>query len=69
MRRIILMMDFARIWREMPKIVYSRTLERAGWSTTIEREVVVDEIMELKSRPDGDLVLGGADLVRPARAP
>jgi dihydrofolate reductase len=56
------MVEFARIWRDMPKIVYSRTLERAGWNTIVVREVVADEIMELKAQPGGDLVLGGADL-------
>lgn len=54
--------EFARIWREMPKIVYSRTLERADWNATIVREVVADEVLELKAQPGGDLVLGGADL-------
>ena len=54
--------EFARIWREMPKIVYSRTLERADWNATIVPEVVVDEVLELKAQPGGDLVLGGADL-------
>ena len=56
------MVEFARIWRDMPKVVYSRTLERADWNTTIVRDVVVDEVMELKAQPGGDLVLGGADL-------
>ncbi|MDH2428318.1 dihydrofolate reductase family protein [Sphaerisporangium sp. TRM90804] len=54
--------EFARIWRDMPKIVFSRTLEHADWNTTIRREVVVEEILELKARPGGDLALGGADL-------
>ncbi|MFI8433922.1 dihydrofolate reductase family protein [Streptomyces sp. NPDC079020] len=56
------MADFAGIWRDMPKYVFSRTLERADWNTTVVREVVVDEILELKERTDGDLALGGADL-------
>jgi dihydrofolate reductase len=56
------MVEFARIWRDMPKIVYSKTLERADWNTTIVREVVPKEIMELKAQPGGDMVLGGADL-------
>ena len=56
------MVEFARIWRDMPKIVYSRTLERADWNTTVVRDVVVDEVLELKEQPGGDLVLGGADL-------
>jgi dihydrofolate reductase len=46
----------------MPKIVFSRTLERADWNTTILRDVVVEEIMALKAQPGGDLALGGADL-------
>ncbi|MGH6655029.1 MAG: dihydrofolate reductase family protein [Actinocrinis sp.] len=54
--------EYARIWREMPKIVYSRTLDRADWNTTVVRDVVPDEVAALKSRPGGDLALGGADL-------
>ena len=56
------MAEFARIWRDMPKIVYSRTLQRADWNTTIVRDVVAEEVMKLKSQPGGDLALGGADL-------
>ncbi len=56
------MLEFAAIWRDMPKIVYSRTLERAEWATTILREVVPDEVRALKAEPGGDLVLGSADL-------
>ncbi len=56
------MREFAGIWREMPKIVYSRTLERADWNTTIVREVVPDEIRALQAQPGGDMAVGGADL-------
>ena len=56
------MIEFSRIWLEMPKIVFSRTLERADHNTTIKRDVVVDEIMALKAQPGGDLTLSGADL-------
>ena len=56
------MVEFARIWRDMPKIVFSRTLERAGWNTTVVREVVPEEVRELTAQPGGDLALGGADL-------
>jgi dihydrofolate reductase len=54
--------EFARIWRDTPKIVYSRTLERVDWNATLVRDVVPAEVMELKARPGGDLVIGGADL-------
>jgi dihydrofolate reductase len=56
------MAEFAGIWRDMPKIVYSRTLERAHWNTTIVREVVAEDVHRLKAEPGGDLALGGADL-------
>jgi dihydrofolate reductase len=56
------MRDFAGIWRDMPKIVYSRTLGQASWNTTIVRDVVPEEVLALKAQPGGDLVLGGADL-------
>ena len=54
--------EFARIWRDMPKLVYSRTLERADWNTTVVREVVAEDILALKARPGGDMAVGGADL-------
>jgi dihydrofolate reductase len=56
------MVEFARIWRDMPKFVYSRTLERAEWNTTVVRDLVAEEVQELKAQPGGDLALGGADL-------
>lgn len=56
------MAEFAGIWREMPKIVFSRTLERAGWNATVVSDVVPEDIVALKEQPGGDLVLGGADL-------
>ncbi len=54
--------EFARIWRDMPKVVYSRTLERADWNTTVIHDVVPAEVLALKAEPGGDLVLGGSDL-------
>jgi dihydrofolate reductase len=57
------MVEFARIWRDMPKIVYSRTLERVeDPNATIVRDVVADEVMALKAQPGGDLVVGGPHL-------
>ena len=56
------MVEFAAIWRDMPKFVFSRTMEGAGWNTTVVRHVVPEEIRALKARPGGDMVLGGADL-------
>ena len=54
--------EFAEIWRNIPKVVFSRTLHHADGHTTIVREVVPEEIRALKEQPGGDLGLGGADL-------
>lgn len=54
--------EFARIWRDMPKIVFSRTLQQAGENTTIVRELDPAQIGELKAQPGGDLVVGSSVL-------
>lgn len=54
--------DFARIWKGAPKIVFSRTLEKVDWNATLKREVVADEIRELKEAPGEEIDLGGAEL-------
>jgi dihydrofolate reductase len=54
--------EFAGIWREMPKIVYSTTLRQVGPNATLVRDVVPEEVEALKAQPGGDLSLGGADL-------
>jgi dihydrofolate reductase len=56
------MVEFAGIWRDKPKLVFSRTLERADWNAEVVRQVVPSEILDLKAQPGGDLALGGADL-------
>ena len=54
--------EFARIWRDKPRIVFSKTLEQVAWNSTLMRDVVADEITRLTSQPGNDLELGGPDL-------
>lgn len=55
--------EFAQLWRELPKYVFSRTLDHVDDpNATIVREVVPEEIRKLKEQPGGDLVVGGAEL-------
>lgn len=56
------MVEFVRIWRQMRKLVFSRTFTEADWNTRVVHDVVAEEIMELKARPGGDIALGGAEL-------
>jgi dihydrofolate reductase len=53
---------FSAIYRAMPKVVYSRTLDDVGPGNTIVRDVVPAEVQALKDQPGGALGLGGADL-------
>ncbi|HWU47370.1 MAG TPA: dihydrofolate reductase family protein [Humibacter sp.] len=55
--------EFAGIWRDMPKVVYSRSLDRADWNTQVRREVDVDEVRNLAQQSRGDLVVGGGNLL------
>jgi dihydrofolate reductase len=57
-----IVVEFAQIWRDKPKIVYSRTLDHADWNATVAREVDPDHIKSLKAEAGGDLVIGGANL-------
>ncbi|MFJ3495562.1 dihydrofolate reductase family protein [Streptomyces sp. NPDC086091] len=56
------MAEFAGIWREKKKYVYSRTLDRADWNTTVVRDVVPEEVRALKEGTGGTLALSGAGL-------
>jgi dihydrofolate reductase len=53
---------YARIWKPMPKVVVSRTLEDAEWNTTVVADL--DEFERLARSADGTAyVFGGAELV------
>jgi dihydrofolate reductase len=53
---------YARIWRPMPKVVLSRTLEAAEWNTAVVDDV--DDFSEAVRSAAGDVyVFGGAETV------
>lgn len=56
------MREFAGIWRSAPKTVYSTTLWRSDWNTTVVPRVEQAEVRALAAAADGDLALGGATL-------
>jgi dihydrofolate reductase len=56
-------LEFARIWRETPKIVFSTTLaEVRGANTRLATRDVLEEVAALKAQPGADLAVGGAGL-------
>ena len=54
--------EFAALWRAMPKVVFSSTLEEVGWNSRLVRGDVVAEVERLKSEPGGDMDVGGPTL-------
>jgi dihydrofolate reductase len=59
--------DYAEIWRDADKVVYSKTLEVVSSSKTrIERDFDSDAIREMKARAVRDLSVGGPELAAQA---
>jgi dihydrofolate reductase len=54
--------EYARIGKTKPKVVFSRTLTRVDWNSRLVRDNVAEEIANLKQQPGKDLSLGGANL-------
>jgi dihydrofolate reductase len=55
-------LEFARIWKDTPKVVFSRTLERVEGNATLVRNDAVAEVARLKEQPGKPLAVGGAGL-------
>jgi len=55
-------LEFARIWKDTPKIVFSKTLESVQGNASLVRDSVADEVTKLKEQPGKDLAVGGAGL-------
>ena len=59
--------DFAVLIDNIPKIVYSRTLQHVDWkNTTLKKEIIKEEILELKQSSDGgskNICVGSPSLI------
>ena len=58
--------EFARRWRDMPKVVFSSTTSTAGWNTRLVTGNAVTEITRLKAGDGGPMDIGGATLAAAA---
>jgi dihydrofolate reductase len=55
--------EYAQLWKPMPKVVFSTTLDGADWNTRVVGDKLVEEVTALKQQPGHGLVLfGGADI-------
>jgi dihydrofolate reductase len=55
-------LEFARIWKRLPKIVFSKSLETVEGNARLVRDGVAEEVAKLKEQPGEDLAVGGAGL-------
>jgi dihydrofolate reductase len=55
-------LEFARIWKDLPKIVFSKTLESVEGKARLARDSMADEVARLKAAPGKDMAVGGAGL-------
>jgi len=56
--------DFAEAIDNISKIVYSRTLENVDWKNTeLKREIIKDEILELKQQAGKNILIGSPGLI------
>jgi dihydrofolate reductase len=56
--------DFAVLMDEIPKIVYSRTLNAVDWkSATLKKEIVKEEIEALKQQDGKDIFAGSPSMI------
>jgi dihydrofolate reductase len=54
--------EYARRWRDMPKVVFSSTISTVDWNTRLVSGDAVDEITRLKADDGGSMDIGGATL-------
>lgn len=57
-------LEFARIWKELPKVVFSRTLEHVEGNARLATKDLAEELSMLRQEPGKDLAVGGAKLAR-----
>jgi dihydrofolate reductase len=55
-------LEFARIWKQLPKVVFSTTLDRVEGNARLATAGVAEEVAKLNEDPGGDLAVGGARL-------
>ena len=58
--------EFARSWRDTPKVVFSSTVDEVDWNARIVRGDPVPEIERLKAEDGAPMEIGGATLAAAA---
>lgn len=51
--------DYAHIWKAMPKVVFSKTLETVDWNSRLVREDAKEQVAKLKAQAGKNMSVGG----------
>ena len=54
--------EFARLWQNLPKIVFSTTLDRVEGNARLATDGIAAEVAKLKEQPGKDIAVGGPTL-------
>jgi dihydrofolate reductase len=54
--------EYARLWKEMKKIVFSKTLKKVDWNSQLVSGNIAEVVNRLKEEPGKDMSVGGAGL-------
>ena len=54
--------EYARIWRAIPKVVFSKSLRQVGWNSRLFSGDALEEVARLKREPGKSMSIGGTAL-------
>jgi dihydrofolate reductase len=54
--------EYSRIWKSMPKLVFSQTLDHVAGNASLVREDVAATVKRLKAQPGKDFCISGATI-------
>jgi dihydrofolate reductase len=55
-------LEFAEIWKALPKVVFSNTLDEVVGNTRLAQRSIAEEVAELQERSGKDVAIGGSEL-------
>jgi dihydrofolate reductase len=56
--------EFAVLIENIPKVIFSRTLENVGWkNTTLKKDLVKEEVSQMKQEAGKNIVVGSPSLI------
>ncbi len=56
------MVEFSRIWKDTPKVVFSKTLKEVAWNSRLVSDDIAGVVAKLKAQPGKDMGIGGPTL-------